>query len=243
MTVIVICGLSIFLVLVSVAAIWILRLLYLALIYRGRLKIAVHPALEPTRDEHRQPALREFLGRAAPIFAAEGFSPAQSVHAPRFATFERWTQILFIDRSSGTRASILCMQEDRIYRVTLAFATEFSDGQRIVTASGNVQAVTIDIAQQCRLHRKKIVEAGAGRIGIAPECGDETAWLSAKAALVAKGIATRNGFHPDPAREWYVPDYGAALRIAWRKSRVHRSINRIGRRFRKVTRAESGRNL
>ena len=210
-----------------VAAIPIMAFLIALFLRSRRYKIAIHPALRPTVAQDMPPPLHRFIGRVSPVLVANRFVPVASVHAPRFATFLRWTQVLFIDPQTGDRASILCMHDGPTCRVDFAIATEFSSGQRIVTSSVGTRSPEIDVLAQCQAHRRRVIESGNHQgAPLVPTPGDEMAWLAGRAALVAESLAQKARFRRDLGGNWYVPTLRHGMLIAWRSSKLGRLLRR-----------------
>jgi hypothetical protein len=202
------------------------RWLLLPVRLRRAIRIAVRPVVGPMGEEDLQPAMRTFLGRAAPLLVTEGFKPCASVHAPRFGTTMKWTQALFIEPDTGHRASIICFQEDRIYWIRLIFATEHANGAKVLTPSTTLDSSQIDVRGQLQRHREKVQEqCWPDGAKILPSPGDELNWLGSRAAMVAAGMARTAGFAPEPVGEWYVLTWRRAVEIA-----IKRWQHRRGRR-------------
>lgn len=192
-------------------------------LFRWRVRIAARPILESTREEHVLPFLRSFLAHVAPALVAQGFTPAASVYAARFGTTLRWTQVLFLHRAAGDRASVLCIQEGRFCSVELIFAAEFSGGSTVTTPNRAAALEDIDVHRLYEDHRKRVAETSVpGATRVLPAPGEEHSWLSGKAAAVAASIADRHGFRRDHTGDSYVLKWTTALRLAWRYSLICR---------------------
>src|SRR5438093_10745923 len=108
---------------------------------RQRFRIPAAPTMTDTQAEHVPPELAAFVARVAPELERAGFTAAASVHAPELAHSFAWTQVLFLNRPRGDRASIMCLRrsslaeaaESRGPTITLAFATELPDGRSVRT--------------------------------------------------------------------------------------------------------------
>src|SRR5882762_5452550 len=94
--------------------------------------ISAQPRLIETQADHVPAELANVLGAVVPALEGLGFLIAANLHAPEFAPHLTWTQVLFIHRDRGDRASVLYLRHTGAYAgrgggPTLAFATEFSD--------------------------------------------------------------------------------------------------------------------
>lgn len=187
--------------------------------YRRRVRISVNPAILPTTDGDVPPAIRAMVARAVAALTALQFSAVANVHAPRFGTTMRWTQVLFLRREAGDRASVMCLQEGKVLFPNVVFATEFSDGHVVRTPyQGPLEAM--DVEALYRQHRSAVEQASASHVGrVLPPPGDEVPWLCGRANLVAAGVARRVGFELDGSGEWYIPPWSIARKRVWHQWR------------------------
>lgn len=218
------------LILAAVAGCW--PLVAAAAAIRRAEWVAVRPELVPTTADQLSPAAANVLAWSARPLAEEGFEPAASVHAPRFGSSFRWTQVLFVRRDEGTRASILAIAHTTGERAALFFATEFADGHNVRTEERDLPdwpmaspdgpaAAAGRVAAVLALHRQRVERAMANRrrAGLPPDpgrvvpaAGREGAWLADRAAGMAADVAGELGYWQ--AGAFYRPSWPAALGAA-----------------------------
>src|SRR4051794_31599162 len=81
-----------------------------ALRIRAASSIPAQPLLMPTAAAQIPPDVAEFLAAVVPALHELGFVAAASVHAPQMLVTVTWTQVLFLRRDRGDRASVLLLR-------------------------------------------------------------------------------------------------------------------------------------
>jgi hypothetical protein len=187
--------------------------------YRRRVRISVSPTILPTTESDVPPAIRAMVARAVPALTALQFRAVANVHAPRFGTTMRWTQVLFIRRDAGDRVSVISLQIGKVLLPSVIFATEFADGHIVRTPyEGPLEAMDLDALY--RQHQSAVGLASASHAGrLLPPPGDEVPWLCERANLVAASVARRVGFELDPTGQWYIPPWSLARKHVWQQCR------------------------
>ena len=202
--------------------------------------IAARPQLEPASVDRMPEGIRQTVAQVAPSLAVLGFRIVENVQAPRFSTYTLWSQVLFLNRETGERASVIGMKEFQSEAVSFAFATEFSSGARIVTEwTNNVLAKKavanppladpnpLEVPGLYARHRERVAEAIARRPamaatseilrGVLPGHGEELDWRRARAGLVAANTAGKLGYRIDANGDYFRPSRARAVRLALKK--------------------------
>jgi hypothetical protein len=189
------------------------------LIVRRINRIPQSPRLEPTRAEHIPAELAALLQSVVPQLERLGFAPAASVHAPDMAPLVTWTQVLFIHRQRGDRASLMWLrralpERKHIRQPELAFATELPDGRSVKT--GTRAPLADDALDDLYRHHRAEVKSqlGSDVRGVVPDAGTETAWLAERAAAIAAEIARASHFGP-ARRGYFRPSFRSNLKVVW----------------------------
>ena len=192
--------------------------------------IAVCPELRRPAAEDLSPAVGALLAAAAKPLSEAGFAPAESAHAPRFSAHASWTQVLFLNRRTGERASVIGLHEAGIGYANLVLATEFAGGETVTTSLCDEWAAVapqadvaaclpaVDVAGLCDRHRTEVTRVRSERPAVEgraepvlPPPGGEFEWLQQRASRVAEDIAGSLGYRRDrtPAA------IGAVYRLSW----------------------------
>jgi hypothetical protein len=199
--------------------------------------IAARPQLEPASIDRMPEGIRETVAQVTLPLAGIGFVVAENVQAPRFSTYALWSQVLFVNRATGERASVIGVKELKLDNVTFAFAMDLSDGPKIVTSwtrrvSPPTPAVDQfatdtnrpDVLSLYARHREAVAQAIAARstgasqgAGAHPKEGDELQWLRDRAALVAAETARKKRFKLDASGDYFRPTWARAARLALTK--------------------------
>ena len=187
---------------------------------RLRFRIPASPQLTATLAEQVPPELAEFVQKVAPQLEQLGFIAVASVHAPQLTNILSWTQVLFVQRVRGDRASILYlrpMHPALVGRGTppaLAFATESPDGRSVKTETRTVDGPVADVYER---HRRDVAaQFGENVVGVVPEPGEELPWLQQRAAIIAKTVAEKSHFALDARGEYFLPPWRRVYRAAWK---------------------------
>ncbi len=203
-------------------------LLFHTLRIRALFAIPAQPLLVPTAAEQVPPDMTEFLAQVVPALHELGFVAAASVHAPQMLATIAWTQVLFLRRDRGDRASVMLLRPPNANAAAIAavppaliFATELPDGRSVKTATQDASATPTPlhdrVATLYAQHRADVAkELGADAVGIAPAPGEEIPWLQARAGVIATAMAEMNGFHPAADGASFRPPWPVAVRAAWR---------------------------
>ena len=203
-------------------------LLIYTLRMRNLLAIPAQPILVPTAAEQIPADMADFLAQVVPALHELGFVAAASVHAPQMLASIAWTQVLFLRRDRGDRASILLLRSrmdpgEAKTRIApaLIFATELGDGRSVKTATQDASATPSPlhdrVATLYAQHRADVAsQLGDDAVGIAPEPGEEIPWLQARAGAIAGALAEKGGFLRAADGTSYRPPWPLAIRAAWR---------------------------
>src|SRR5438094_383647 len=111
------------------------------------------------------------------------------MHAPELASMLTWTQVLFIHRERGDRASVMYLRPTSVgwagrSHPTLAFATEWSDGRSVKTNLKQPSETAVMELYECHCCDVEAQRGPATEMrGIVPEPGGEAQWLSERAGL------------------------------------------------------------
>jgi hypothetical protein len=193
---------------------------------REAFAIPARPLLVPTTTEQIPPDLAAFLAQVVPALNDLSFVAVASVHAPQMLASISWTQVLFLRRDRGDRASVMLLRAKSSTLAatppTLAFATELTDGRSVKTgmrqpASGSPN-LHDGVAALYRKHRTDVDrQLGGDAIGLMPELGDEIAWLQARAGAIASVLAKDVGFIETADGQLFRPPWRWAMRAAWKE--------------------------
>ena len=205
-----------------------IMLAFHALRIRALYAIPAHPLLVPTSAEQIPPDLAEFLARVVPALHALAFETVASVHAPQIMATATWTQVLFIRRDRGDRASVMLLRPFALATPSgfvpappvLVFATELPDGRSVKTSTPPATAPptgVTDVPALYDMHRADVDKTlGPDARGDVPAAGEEIFWLQARAGLIAEALAEACRFIPARDAPVYRPPWPLALRVAWR---------------------------
>lgn len=212
---------------------------------RKRAWIATRPRLIELADEQLPGAVGRMLAEVAEPLAVAGFVRAGTVHAPEFSEYADWTQMLFVNRASGERASITGHRELGNDYFDLFIATETSRECTVITAAtevgdGGAEAAGLpfDVPAVLSRHRDKVTalmrqqqvddRPPAAPIGLLPAAGAEIAWLQERAERAARGIADSLGYRLDAGGEAYRLTWRVALHAAMLRPLGRGRTERIG---------------
>jgi hypothetical protein len=191
--------------------------------------IAVRPRLERPGAEDLSRGMHVLLGRLAAALRAAGFEPIESVHAPGFSGFGGWTQVLYVNPTTGERASFLNrVRAPGLGDLQLLLATEYPPHDPVVTGlpGGPMRTdedLTPRLADLILRHRDAVrracaewqLDASSGLpVGVAPRREDALHWLQQRATAVAEDEAKRLGYRADRSGERYVAPWPLVLRVA-----------------------------
>ena len=206
---------------------------------RATYAIPAVPLLVPTAAEQIPPDMAEFLAAVVPALNELGFIGVASVHAPQMIASIAWTQVLFIRRDRGDRASVVALRlrsgnpasTNNAARPALMFATELADGRSVKTATQDASSAPTPLRDRVATlyaqHRADVAkQLGKDAVGMAPAPGDEVAWLQARAGAVAGALAEKSGmvFAADGAG--WRPPWRLAIRAAWRTLWMRGTVRR-----------------
>jgi hypothetical protein len=201
---------------------------------RHALASPARPLLVATAAEQIPPDLAEFLAQAVPALNKLGFAAVASVHAPQMVASITWTQVLFLRRDRGDRASVMLLRPMNSTARALAasppalmFATELADGRSVKTGTRHaISSPTAhdDIGTLYAKHRGDVdQQLGGDAIGLMPGPGEEIAWLQARAGAIAGVLAEMCGFSAAADGESFRPPWRLAVRAAWKELWARRS--------------------
>lgn len=200
---------------------------------RAGFAIPARPQLVPTAAEQIPPDLAGFLAQVVPALHEFGFETVASVHAPQMLATVTWTQVLFIRRDRGDRASVMLLRATTIATSALAaappelvFATELPDGRSVKTSTHQHQQQQPPPPPPPHLHDRVVTlyaqhradveqTLGSGAVGAIPQPGEEVPWLQARAGVIAAALAEHNAFVPAADGASFRPPWALALRAAW----------------------------
>ena len=157
-----------------------------------------------------------------PALELLGFTIAANMHAPELASMLTWTQVLFIHRERGDRASVMYLRPTSVgwagrSHPTLAFATEWSDGRSVKTNLKQPSETAVMELYECHCCDVEAQRGPATEMrGIVPEPGGEAQWLSERAGLIAGSIAKDSSYVLDRDGVRYRPGWRRAFAGAWK---------------------------
>jgi hypothetical protein len=217
---------------------WAASLLLLMIRIRQRSWIAVTPRLERTGTENLSVGMRMFLEQLARPVRDAGFEPTESVHAPGFSGFGGWTQVLYVNRETGERASFLDMPTPNGPRCTnLVLASELPARDPITTGF-EAGPLTIDAnltsqwPELLARHRAAVLafvaavaENGGSEglpKGIVPAPEEALTWLQERAARVAEADAMSLGYRKNRQGDRYYATWLMCFEAAIREPLIRR---------------------
>lgn len=173
-----------------------------ALEFRRRF-IRVQPSLRAPFDQDIPGPESLLIAQMVPALKELGFEIAANGHCPEIELGAAWTQVLFLNRAVGDRASLIVKRTSPSAIATIAFATE-APRETQVTSSFSHQIYGYNapspdtpppaVKALYVKHRQAVVErAFLTEQRVLPEVGKEHQWLHERAALVAKTSAEKHG--------------------------------------------------
>jgi hypothetical protein len=203
----------------AVALPWFRRVM----VVRRTNRIQQRPILVETREDQVPPELAAVLAAGAPALRKLGFEPVASVHAPSFGSALTWTQVLFIRKDSGDRASVLMVGRTPKFahlgplRPLFIFATESPDGRTVKTPVEDSGLLETKVIEMFEKHRRDVVATfGSELRGVVPSAEAARPWLQDRAEMMAAQIAKKESFKLDRTAKLYRPSWSLAARTAWK---------------------------
>lgn len=210
----------------------VLRWVIAPLVVRSKQRMAIRPAIEPTRDDQLTPELRQFVGDMVRQFAAEGFEAAANFHHPESVTDVRAVQIVFINRTSGDVGLVIASLNGTHRSLSFAVVSEFDDQTRLSTWASHTPSIfppdptsdginarwVGDARTLYELHRRRLrAREWEGRPRVTPPPGGEADyvrrdWERELARYVRHGYKTLI----DPPGTHLRLTYKGAFLTAWR---------------------------
>jgi len=180
--------------------------------------ICVQPSLRTSFDQDIPGPESWLIAQMAPALKELGFEIAANGHCPDIELGAAWTQVLFLNRAVGDRASLIVKRTGPSATATIAFATE-APGETQVTTSvyrkifgynaPPPDTSPTDVTALYVKHRQAVAErVFKTEQRVLPEIGKEHQWLHERAAKVAKAIAQKQG----------MVQIGEFYRLSWRSS-------------------------
>jgi hypothetical protein len=201
-------------------------------VIRRREWVAPTPHVVPVTDDMLSPIMRILITQLGPRLADVGFQRVGALHAAGFSGSGAWTQILYVNRETGERASFMQSARDGDNTANLVMATELESVNTVITGlpPGPVM-VGEDVSglfpELLVRHRQRLAEAvghddsmGPRPRGLLPEPGREFEWLTQRVELAARGAANASNYRFDPRRGVFTLSWPAVLRLAFRRRRT-----------------------
>ncbi|HEX5241775.1 MAG TPA: hypothetical protein VFW23_00830 [Tepidisphaeraceae bacterium] len=183
--------------------------------------ICIHPSLRSSFDEDIPGPEAWLIAQLAPALKELGFEVAANGHCPDFDSRGAWTQVLFLNRAVGDRASLIVKRAGAIGGANIAFATEVPGESQVTTAlhyklsghgSPRPDNPPPDVKALYLKHRQAVAQrAFSSDQRVLPEIGKEHEWLHERAAKVAKAAA----------EQFRMIEIGEFYRHSWRSSASH----------------------
>jgi hypothetical protein len=199
-------------------------------VIRRRKWVAPTPDVIPVTDDVLSPIMRILTTQLAPRLTDAGFQRVAGLHAPGFSGSGAWTQILYLNRESGERASFMQSATQGDNTANLFMATELESLNTVVTGlppgpvmhGEDVSGLLPDLLVR---HRQRVAEAvgrdsiGPPPRGLLPEPGREFEWLTQRVEVAARVAAEASNYRFDPRRGVFALSWPAVLRLAFRRRR------------------------
>jgi hypothetical protein len=194
---------------------------------RRREWVNPNPPIVPLTDEAASPLIRILASQFGPLLIAEGFERVAGVHAPEFSGAGGWTQILYLNRKTGERASIMQLALSVENNANLFIASEFDASVTVLTGLPE-RTVFVDddlsdlfpdlIARHRRRVREVMCRDPLDPVprGKLPEAGREFEWLTTRMRPVAEET-TRLKYRFHAERGLFVLPWGEVIRLAFRR--------------------------
>lgn len=192
--------------------------------------IRVQPSLRTSLD-HDIPGPEAWLiAQMAPVLKELGFEIAANGHCPDIDFYFAWTQVLFLNRAVGDRASLIVKRNGASAWATIAFATEAPGESQVTTglhyrlkgwAAPKPDNPPPDVKALCAKHRQAVAQrAFSNDQRVLPEIGCEHQWLHERAAKIAKIAAEKQR----------MVQIGEFYRLSWRSCAWH-ALKWMGQKF------------
>lgn len=192
--------------------------------------IRIQPSLRSSFDQDIPGPEAWLIAQMAPVLKELGFEIAANGHCPDIDFYFTWTQVLFLNRAVGDRASLIVKRNGASAWATIAFATEAPGESQVTTglhyrlkgwAAPKPDNPPPDVKSLYAKHRQAVAErAFSSDLRVLPEIGKEHEWLHERAALVAKTSAKKH-------RMVQIGDF---YRLSWRSGAWH-ALKSIGQKF------------
>lgn len=190
--------------------------------------VAPTPRVVPVTDDMLSPIMRILTTQLGPRLADAGFQRVAGLHAAGFCGSGAWTQILYLNRETGERASFMQSARDGDNTANLVMVTELESVNTVITGlpPGPVmegEDVSGLFPELLVRHRQRLGEAiGHDSIeppprGLLPEPGREFEWLTQRVELAARSAANDSNYRFDPRRGVFMLSWPAVLRLAFRR--------------------------
>lgn len=214
----------------AIAAIVLAFPLWLKVLEFRRRFIRVQPSLRTSLD-HDIPGPEAWLiAQIAPLLKELGFEIAANGHCPDIDFYFAWTQVLFLNRAVGDRASLIVKRNGASAWATIAFATEAPGESQVTTglhyrlkgwAAPKPDNPPPDVKSLYAKHRQAVAErALSSDQRVLPEIGYEHQWLHERAAKIAKSAAEKQR----------MVQIGEFYRFSWRSCAWH-VLKSMGQKF------------
>jgi|GEM_PF-6669265 len=192
--------------------------------------IRVQPSLRTSFDQDIPGPEAWLIAQMVPALKELGFEIAANGHCPDIAIDGAWTQVLFLNRVVGDRASLIVRRTGFKGVATIAFATE-APGERQVTTplyyrlSGRgapkPDNPPPDVKALYLKHREAVTKRSfSSDQRVLPEIGHEHQWLHERAANVVRA----------EAEKFRLVQIGECYRLPWRSSGWH-AAKWMGQKF------------
>jgi hypothetical protein len=183
--------------------------------------IRVQPSLRSSFDQDIPGPEAWVIAQMVPALKELGFEVAANGHCPDIDYYFAWTQILFLNRAIGDRASLVVKRAGAKAIAMIAFATE-APGESQVTTALHYRLTGVaapkpgtqppDVKALYLKHRQAVTErALSSDQRVLPDIGCEHQWLHGRAAKVAKNAAEKQR----------MVQIGEFYRLSWRSSAWH----------------------
>jgi len=200
--------------------------------------IRVRPSLRTSFDQDIPGPEAWLIAQMAPALKELGFEIAANGHCPDIDFYFAWTQVLFLNRAVGDRASLIVKRNGGSAWATIAFATEASGESQVTTdlhyrlkgwAAPKPDNPPHDVKAIYAKHRQAVAKRSfSSDQRVLPEIGHEHKWLHERAAKLAKNAAEKQR----------MVQIGEFYRLSWRSSAWH-ALKWMGQKFKMRRKAKS----